>query len=63
MRAEELINNLDRETNMSITLNLLESKSNHSITVKVQRQFAHPSKEKLLQLIKTTGELDVIPKT
>ena len=55
-KAKQLINNLDRETNMSITLNLLDSKDNHTIALKLHRQFAHPSKEKLLQLIKKAGE-------
>ena len=55
-KAKQLINNLDRETNMSITLNLLDSKDNHTIVIKLHRQFAHPSKEKLLQLIKKAGE-------
>ena len=45
-RAKQLINNLDRETNMSITLTLSDSKDNHSIVLKLHRQFAHPSKKK-----------------
>ena len=44
-RAKQLINNLDREPNMTITLTLLDSRDNHSIALKLQRQFAHPSKE------------------
>ena len=55
-RAKQLINNLDRETNMSITLTLSVSKDNRTIALKLHRQFAHPSKEKLLQLIKKAGE-------
>ena len=51
-----MINNPDRETNMSIKLTLLDSKDNHTITLKLHRHFAHPSKEKLLKLIKKVGE-------
>ena len=56
MRVKQLIDNLDKETNMSIILTLSDSKDNHTITLKLNRQFAHPSKEKLLQLIKKAGE-------
>ena len=55
-RAKQLISNLDRETNMSITLTLSDIKDNHTIALKLHRQFAHPSKGKLLQLIKKAGE-------
>ena len=55
-RVKQLINNPDREPNMIITLILLDSKGNHSITLKLQRQFAHPSKEKVLQVVKKAGE-------
>ena len=49
-KAKQLINNLDRKTNMSITLTLSNSKDNHTIALKLHRHFVHPSKEKLLQL-------------
>ena len=55
-RAKQLINNLDRKTDMSITLTMSENNNNHNIALKLHRQFAHPSKEKLLQLIKNAGE-------
>ena len=41
MRAKQLINSLYRESN--ITLTLSDSKDNHSIILKLYRQFAHPS--------------------
>ena len=41
---------------MSITLTMTNDKDNHNITLKLHRQFAHPSQEKLLQLIKNAGE-------
>ena len=56
MKVKQLINNLDRETNMSITLTLSDSKDNHTIILKLHRQFSHLSKEKLLQLIQKAGE-------
>ena len=43
-KAKQLITNLDRE-NISITLPLLDSKDNHTIALKLHRQFAHPTKE------------------
>ena len=46
-KAKQLINNIDRETNIYITLTLWDSKDNHSILLKLHRQFANPSKEKL----------------
>ena len=55
-KAKQLINNLDRETNMSITLTLSDSKDNHTIALNLHRQFAHANKEKLLQLINKAGE-------
>ena len=55
-KAKQLINNLDRETNMSITLTLSNSKDNHTIALNLHRQFAHANKEKLLQLINKAGE-------
>ena len=36
-RAKQLINNLDRETNMSITLTLSVSKDNRTIALKLHR--------------------------
>ena len=42
---------------MSITLTLSDIKDNHTIALKLHRQFAHPSKGKLLHLIKKAGEL------
>ena len=44
-KAKQLITNLDRENNISITLPLLDSKDNHTIALKLHRQFAHPTKE------------------
>ena len=41
---------------MSITLTMINDKDNHNITLKLHRQFAHPSQEKLLQLMKNAGE-------
>ena len=41
---------------MSITLTMTNDKDNHNIALKLHRQFAHPSQEKLLQLIKNAGE-------
>ena len=55
-KAKQLINNLNRESDMSITLTMTSDKDNHNIALKLHRQFAHPSQEKLLQLIKNAGE-------
>ena len=55
MKAKQLINNLNRESNMSVTLTMTNDKDNHNIALKLHRQFAHPSQEKLLQLIKNAG--------
>ena len=35
---------------MCATLTMSNDKDNHNIALKLHRQFAHPSKEKLLQL-------------
>ena len=55
-KAKQIINNLNRESDMSITLTMTKDKDNHNIALKLHRQFAHPSQEKLLQLIKNAGE-------
>ena len=55
MKAKQLINNLNRESNMSVTLTMTNDKDNHNIALNLNRQFAHPSQEKLLQLIKNAG--------
>ena len=55
-KAKRLINNLNRESDMSITLTMTNDKHNHNITLKLHRQFTYPSQEKLLQLIKNAGE-------
>ena len=54
--ANQLTNNLHSETNMPITLTLLNSKDNHTIRLKLYSQFSCPRKEKLLQLIKKVGK-------
>ena len=41
---------------MSITLTFSDSKDNYIIALKLIKQFAHPSKEKLLQLTKKADE-------
>ena len=51
-KAKQLINNLSKEFDMSITFRMTNDKDNHNIALKLHRQFAHPSQEKLLQLIK-----------
>ena len=43
-------------TNMSTTLTSSDSKDNHTISLKLHRQFTHPSKEKFLQLTKKAGK-------
>ena len=53
VKAKQLINNLNRESDMSVTLTM--TNDNHNIALKLHRQFAHPSQEKLLQLIKNAG--------
>ena len=53
---KQLINNLNRESDMSITLTMTNDKDNHHIALKLHRKFAHPSQEKLLLLIKNAGE-------
>ena len=55
MKAKKLINNLNRESDMSVTLTMANDKDNHNIALKLHRPFAHPSQEKLLQLIKNVG--------
>ena len=52
MKAKQIINNLNRESDMSIMLTMTNDKDNHNIDLKLHRQFAQPSQEKLLQLIK-----------
>ena len=54
-KAKQLINNLNRESDMSITL-AMTNKDNHNIALKLHRQFALPSQEKLLQLMKNAGK-------
>ena len=55
-KAKQLINNLNRESDMSIALTMTNDKDNLNITLKLHRQFAHPSQEKLLQFIKNAVE-------
>ena len=53
--AKQLINNIDRGLTTSITLSVTSNKSNHEIALKLHRQFAHPSQDKLLQLVSNAG--------
>ena len=41
---------------MQITLSLVDNQGNYSNALKLHKQFAHPSQEKLLQLIQNAGK-------
>ena len=51
----QLLSSINRSPSQ-ITLTLRKELSNHEIAVKLHRQFAHPTKQKLTQLIKQAGE-------
>ena len=55
--AKQLINNLDRskDSNSTITLTLTEEKSSKDMALKLHRQFAHPTSDKLIKLINSAG--------
>lgn len=50
-----LANELENGSISNITLAVTEDKSNTEIAIKLHRQFAHASKEKLLNLVKNAG--------
>ena len=51
-----MIHNFDIETRIQITPSVKVNQENYSTALKLHRQFAHPSQEKLMQLIQNTGE-------
>ena len=48
-KAKQIINNFERGSTNSITLTLSEVKDNYNVALKLHRQFAHPTQEKLLR--------------
>ena len=44
-KAKQLINNLNRKSDMCVTLTMTNDKDNHNIALKLHRQFAHQVKE------------------
>ena len=56
--AKQVINNIERESDSSITLTLtnVNEKSNQAIALKLHRQFVHPSSDKLIRLINNAGQ-------
>lgn len=55
-KAKQLISNLERDTDMCITLIMSDIKDDHNIALKLHSQFAYSSQEKLLQVIKIAGK-------
>ena len=56
-KSKYLIDNIGNIRHEQITLKVASSKSDKEIAVKLHQQFAHPSSEKLFQLINGAGEL------
>ena len=55
--AKQAINNIDKENNSAITLNInnINGQSNKTIALKLHQQFAHSSSEKLICLLNNAG--------
>ena len=55
--AKQAINNTDRGNDSAITptINNINEQSNQTITLKLHRQFAHPSPERLIHLLNNAG--------
>ena len=55
--AKQAINDLERESssNITLTMNNINQQSNHAIAIKLHRQFAHPTSDKLIRLINNAG--------
>ena len=49
------LNNVTSGVNTNVTLVAIENKSKNDIAIKLHLQFAHPSPEKLLKLLNSTG--------
>ena len=54
-KAKQIINNFERGSTNSITLALSKVMDNYNVALKLHRQFAHPTQEKLLKLINNAG--------
>ena len=50
------MNNVERDSSTSVVLSVQNTSSNRDMALKLHRQFAHPSQEKLLQLLNSAGE-------
>ena len=54
-KSAQIVNQVERESTPSIILSLANDKSDREIAIKLHRQFAHPSENKLLSLINNAG--------
>ena len=54
-KAKQIIQNFEKRSSNSITLALSEIQDNYNVALKLHRQFAHPTQEKLLKLINNAG--------
>ena len=55
-KAKHVINNFERGSTYSIKLALFEVKDNYNVTLKLHRQFMHPTQGKLVKLLNNAGQ-------
>ena len=52
----KILNNIVTGKNPNITLITISNKSKHDMAIKLNRQFSHPTPEKLLKLVNSAGK-------
>ena len=55
-KPKQIINNIERDLFTSVTLTVSNSMTDQDMAIKLHRQFAHPSQDKLIQLLNNAGE-------